>query len=206
MIKIEITGAHPTEIGNQLAAIAAMLSGSAAVPSEAQDPVEATQDANAGTGTTIRLRGKPGEGRQRRSKEEMAEDEALEQAAVAAGVAIEKIDEKLASGLSREEVLALLQATSEGPSPDVDGDFPQTERIESTNNEPGAQANENSPADRDEVRQAIVSAAAKRPQSERGGFVQSILNPFGVKKLGDLPDDKLGEVLVAVKNSELEPA
>ena len=38
MIKIEITGAHPTEIGNQLAAIAAMLSGSAALPTVAAVP------------------------------------------------------------------------------------------------------------------------------------------------------------------------
>ncbi|MEF2552013.1 hypothetical protein VQ042_11680 [Aurantimonas sp. A2-1-M11] len=198
MIRIEITGDQPAAIGHQLTALAALFG---VQTSNAPALVESFVTGDTETTTAVddepapRLRGKAGEGRARRTKEEMAEDEALEKLAASAGIAIEDVDAKLAEGNSRADVIASLERAIRE----------NTDTAEEPK-EPEAETKADTPpagdVSREDVRKAIVEAAAKVDQPKRGDFVQSLLNPFGVKKLGDLPDEKLGALMAAVTESQ----
>lgn len=197
MIRIEITGDQPAAIGHQLSALAALFGATVSASAIAAEP-QATDETTPETtedSTAPRLRGKAGEGRARRTKEEMAEDEALEKLAASAGIAIEDVDAKLADGHSRADVTASLERAireNTDTAPAEDPKEPETK----------ADAPPAGDVTREDVRKAIVEAAAKIDQPKRGDFVQGLLNPFGVKKLGDLPDEKLGALMAAVSENQ----
>lgn len=199
MIRIEITGDQPAAIGHQLSALAALFGATVSAGAIAAEP-QATEETAPETNdesTAPRLRGKAGEGRARRTKEEMAEDEALEKLAASAGVAIEDVDAKLSDGHSRADVTASLERAIRENTDTAPSEDPKEPEAETKADSPPA-----GDVTREDVRKAIVEAAAKIDQPKRGDFVQGLLNPFGVKKLGDLPDEKLGALMAAVTESQ----
>lgn len=200
MIRIEITGDQPAAIGHQLSALAALFGATALASDDFKaepDNEREVGDREAANATAARLRGKAGEGRARRTKEEMAEDEALEKLAASAGIAIEDVDAKLADGYSRADVTASLERAIRENTDTAPAEDPKEPEAETKADAPPA-----GDVTREDVRKAIVEAAAKIDQPKRGDFVQGLLNPFGVKKLGDLPDEKLGALMAAVTESQ----
>lgn len=164
MIELKITADQPADLGSQILGFAALISAGAvaatAIADEQASPAE----------TATRERGKPapGSGRSRRTKEEIAEDEAAEKA------------EQNAQPVAETEPETVVE-----PAAEV-----EPEKVETTADAPAVT--------RDEVRTAIVAEAAKLDQSKRQEFVQSLLKPFGVSKLGDLPEAKLPDLMAAV--------
>ncbi|MCW4115631.1 hypothetical protein NPA31_011720 [Aurantimonas sp. MSK8Z-1] len=91
-------------------------------PAVDETPVEHAAPEEPAKQADYRQRGKAGEGRARRTKAEMAEDEELEKLASAAGVPIEKVDEHLANNVSRERIIAELSAVAADKSVLTDDD------------------------------------------------------------------------------------
>lgn len=167
MIELKITADQPADLGSQILGFAALISAGAvaatAIVDEQASPAE----------TATRERGKPapGSGRSRRTKEEIAEDEAAEKA------------EQNAQPVAEAEPETVVEPMTEAGPEKVEAG---PEKVETA-------------VTRDEVRSAIVAEAAKLDQSKRQEFVQSLLKPFGVSKLGDLPEAKLPDLMAAVK-------
>ncbi|MEC5291550.1 MULTISPECIES: hypothetical protein [unclassified Aurantimonas] len=75
------------------------------------DEVQVMHEEDA-TAEPVRLRGQSTGDRKRRTKEEMAEDKALEDAAEAAGIPIERVDKQVANGRARAFILDQLSAVT----------------------------------------------------------------------------------------------
>lgn len=171
MIELKVTAEQPSDLSAQITGLAALFSGASPVAVAAGTTATLPSPTEPEAGA-VRERGKPapGSGRSRRTKEEIAEDEAAERAEA----------EQANAGTTAEEPEA------KADEPPVESAAPETTKSDA-------------PAmSRDEIRTAIVAEAAKLDQSERGAFVQKLLNPFGVTKLGDLPDNKLGALADAI--------
>lgn len=78
------------------------------------DGADAAPEPSTGAPAQLRLHGKAGDGRTRRTKAEMAEDEAMEAAVRAAGRDIAQVDELLTAGHSRETIMAELSVLATG--------------------------------------------------------------------------------------------
>jgi hypothetical protein len=180
MIELKITASEPSELRNTIAGLSALFAGGIAPAVDTSfrgHTAEEAETAAAEQPAPTRQRGKPAEGRARRTREEVAEDEAADKADAAGGETEQQ----------QEEPTAEAERTTVAETPVVETKVEEPKAAETTT------------VSREDVRKLIVAEAAKLEQAARGDFVQSLLNPFGVKKLGDLPDDKLGALMAAVQ-------
>lgn len=128
-----------------------------------QDVGNETSDPAPSTGTTaqLRLHGKAGEGRTRRTKIEMAEDEAIEAAMRAAGRDLAEVDELLTAGHTREAILAKLSVLTTVDTSSAD----ETQQISTGENRSGPDDPSEADAQQDAADEAAEAAAGRDPNA-----------------------------------------
>lgn len=178
-----------------------------AVAETSEPATEAEEDP---TPSTDREFGKASEGRARRTKAEIAEDEELEKLAADAGVTIENVIKAMAAGHSRAEVTAQLAAKAEasGGSPQISSgeecvgpeDDAETAAQDKADEKAEVEANRDAekPLTVDDVKQAVGLYVTKfgipAAQEDGPGLFVSVLGAPPADepgwKMSILPDDQ----------------
>lgn len=174
-------------------------SAEAAKQDAASDPVEAPK----------RERGKPGEGRARRTKAEIAEDEAADAADAAA---LEERKIAIATGstaatigghpASEEDAEKLGISTGEARVGPEDDAATQAQDAADEQAEAAASAPDDKPATLDDIRNALgdyVKLFGMAAAQEDGPKVISLVCGDGVTQISKIPDDKVAKALAGVK-------
>lgn len=179
---------------------------------QASELADAQPELSSDAPAQLRPRGSAGEGRRRRTKAEIAEDEALEAAARAAGVDLALVDEKLAAGHSRDEVMAGLSEMATGKTATSDA---STMQISSGENRVGPDDPTEDDAAQDAADEAAEAAAGRdanagpthadltaavgRYQKKYGMEAAIADTPVILgKAIADVPKDELPAAIAAV--------